>query len=330
MACRCRILHRMLAHLGAAAQAGPEGSTAGHPELSTVLTFSDHKALFHAGFQGGLLITKRISKHANKPLEVLTPWRWKYQHRDLPEPIIYGGKCIDSYLALKVTEYVDTETGEIFPAKDLLKSKRIREIHAGEFSLMRSTLLAALRPEVRPFAEYVLKFRNARCGITPGINTLATWYAELHGKRASNVRRLIPALYKGGILAGESLASPLFQYGRGTRGSRLVPEDARAQIVRHGVHQKRRAALAHGPQRLKRWEPEDDPLYMAISPWRAGSLRGLTVWLEQRRTAQRTGSCFDTGYAAPVGDHWDDENYLTYDDLDAQAANSDLDYISPI
>lgn len=323
-------MHRVIAHLGASAQAGPEGGTAGHPELSAMLTFSDHKALFHAGFQGGLLITKRISKRTGKPLEVLMPWRWKYQHRDLPEAIIYGGKRIDSYLALKVTEYVDTETGEIFPAKNLLKSKRLREIHAGEFALTRSMLLAALRPEVRPFAEYVLKFRNARCGITPGINTLATWYAELHGKRASNVRRLIPALYKGGILAGESLASPLFQYGRGARGSHHVSEEARAQVVRHETHTEYRKTLIFGPKRLKRWQPEDDPDYVAVSPWRAGSLRGLAAWLEQRLTAPRTGSCFDTNYAAPVGDHWDDEDYFTYDDLDTQAADSDLDYISPV
>lgn len=106
-----------------------------------------------------------------------------------------------------VTEYVDLSTGEIIPSAELnIPTLDMRlKLHA------RTKALRSMRTEVRRFAVFVLGFANNRRGITPGINTLCIWYAGLHGKRPSDVRRYIPALRNAGVLAGESLLGKQFQ-----------------------------------------------------------------------------------------------------------------------
>jgi hypothetical protein len=85
-------------------------------------------------------------------------------------------------------------------------------LHFGERLLQREFILQGLRAEVRDFAKFVLRFRNQRRGITPGIDTLVKWYAEISDKQAGHVRRYVPKLMEAGVLAGTSLVGPLFQF----------------------------------------------------------------------------------------------------------------------
>lgn len=185
----------------------------------------------------------------------------------------------DTYLAPVVTQYVDQETGEIISARDAIKSERVHEVRYGEAVLRREATVAALRPEVRAFALFVLEFRNQRRGITPGMDTLVEWYARLHGKRPDNVRRLVPKLHAGGIMAGESLVCPLFQFkGRSTRAAAYAGEDAAARV-------KFMAMLGRAKRKTASLNPVDDPEYQAISPQHVGALRGLEAWLGQRHAS---------------------------------------------
>lgn len=96
----------------------------------------------------------------------------EYRMRSLKYPMAVPGKRgkkIDAYLAPVVTEYLDTETGEILKADDLRRENRhdfYQPFHASERVLQREAVLNSLRPEVRKFALFVLKFRNHRRGIT--------------------------------------------------------------------------------------------------------------------------------------------------------------------
>jgi len=106
-----------------------------------------------------------------------------------------------------IHEYVDLKTGEIIPASEL----DIRPLDLATILPARIKALDSLRPEVRRFASFVLRFANRRRGITPDIGTLCRWYADLNNKRSNDVRRYIPALKKAGILAGDTLLGRLFQ-----------------------------------------------------------------------------------------------------------------------
>jgi len=106
-----------------------------------------------------------------------------------------------------VHEYVDLKTGEIIPANEL----DIRPLDLATILPARFKALNSLRPEVRRFASFVLRFANRRRGITPDIGTLCRWYADLNNKRSNDVRRYIPALKRAGILAGDTLLGRLFQ-----------------------------------------------------------------------------------------------------------------------
>lgn len=119
-----------------------------------------------------------------------------------------------------VREYVNIETGEIIPAEQL----RIPALDLREKLPARSAALGALRHEVRKFAEFILQFANKRRGITPGIDTLCQWYAELHGRQAGHIRRYIKPLTEAGILAGESLLGTLFQRTGGRARDHLGEE----------------------------------------------------------------------------------------------------------
>jgi len=148
------------------------------------------------------------------------PWTVVMKHREIDPPIPRYfqlnekliRKVVQSYRAPVITEYLDTHTGEILEAKAIRKDKEFwPELHFSERCLQREFILNSLRPEVREFALFVLRFRNKRRGVTPGFGQLVKWYAELEGKRPDNVRRYINPLEDAGIIAGDSLLGPLFQ-----------------------------------------------------------------------------------------------------------------------
>lgn len=116
-----------------------------------------------------------------------------------------------------IGEYVDTSTGEIIPAEQL----NVSTLDLRDKLPARSAALDSLRPEVRTFAAFVLKFANKRRGITPGIDVLCKWYADLHGKRIDNVRRYVRPLIDAGVLVHGSLLGPLFQRTGGSARAHL-------------------------------------------------------------------------------------------------------------
>lgn len=154
------------------------------------------------------------ASQSSEPLYV--PFTVVMNWREIDTPIMLRGKKVTCYRGPVITEYVDTCTGEILEATELRKGKDKNkelwpELHASERCLQREFILNSLRPEVREFALFVLRFRNQRRGVTPGFDRLVRWYAELAGKRADNVRRYIKPLEKVGIIAGDSLLGSLFQ-----------------------------------------------------------------------------------------------------------------------
>lgn len=152
------------------------------------------------------------------------------QFREIDTPIVLRGKRMTSYRAPVITEYVDTLTGEIAKATELRSSKEFwPEIYASERCMQREFILNSLRPEVRQFALFVLRFRNQRRGVTPGFEKLVKWYGEITGKRADNVRRYVIPLKEAGIIAGESLLGPLFQIaGKSVAATGHLCEDSNA------------------------------------------------------------------------------------------------------
>ncbi|MGR4871758.1 hypothetical protein ACIPRI_23170 [Variovorax sp. LARHSF232] len=116
-----------------------------------------------------------------------------------------------------IGEYLDTATGEIIPAEQLTVST----LDIRNKLPARDAVFDSLRPEVRKFASFVLKFANKRRGITPGIDALCKWYADLHGKRIDNVRRYVRPLIDAGVLVHGSLLGPLFQRTGGSARAHL-------------------------------------------------------------------------------------------------------------
>jgi len=125
----------------------------------------------------------------------------------------------------KVTAYVDLETGEIIPAGNV----RIPKVDVAKRIKEKEAALKSMRPEVRKFALFVLRFRNRRRGLTPDLDTIGRWYSELCGKQVSHVRRYYPALRRAGILAGSNVLSPAWQMHT-TRSKEHVAEDGHATI----------------------------------------------------------------------------------------------------
>lgn len=164
---------------------------------------------------------------------VLLPYTTETRWRKLPVPITLHGSKVIRYRAPFVTEYIDLGTGEIIRATDLRNDPRVPcQIYVGEIMLQRQALMNSLRKEVRTFAYFVLQFRNIRRGITPGIDTLVDWYARMHQKRPSNVRRYVTVLEEAGFLAGESLLSPLFQRtGKSKKAKDHLGEDFSARAT---------------------------------------------------------------------------------------------------
>jgi len=125
-----------------------------------------------------------------------------------------------------IREYADMTTGEIIPAEELT----IPTLDLRTKQAEREAALNSLRPEVRAFAYFVLKFANKRRGITPGIDTLVRWYADLHARQAQHVRRHLPKLTEVGLLAGESLLGPLFQQTGGSARAHLSEETYASEV----------------------------------------------------------------------------------------------------
>lgn len=132
--------------------------------------------------------------------------------------MLLNGIGITRYKAPRIAEYVDMESGEIIAADALKDHPEFTgnlelppEFHFSEAVLQRAFILDSLRKEVRGFASFVLAFRNQRRGVTPGVDTLVRWYAQIAGKQASHVQRYVKRLEVAGILAGSSLLAPLFQ-----------------------------------------------------------------------------------------------------------------------
>lgn len=158
------------------------------------------------------------------------PWTVVMKFREIETPIMLHSKRVTSYRAPVITEYVDTLTGEILQATELRNDKELWQVmYASERCMQREFILSSLRPEVREFALFVLRFRNQRRGVTPSFEGLVKWYAELSGKRPDNVRRYIPVLTDAGIIAGESLLGPLFQIaGKSVAAGEHLCEDSNA------------------------------------------------------------------------------------------------------
>nr|EUJ15021.1 hypothetical protein RSP673_07655 [Ralstonia solanacearum P673] len=124
-------------------------------------------------------------------------------------------KAVTEYVRWEFMEGIDPDTGEfirglggdVIPAA----TTQMPTLDLRDKPAKKDAILAGLRLEVREFARFVLGYANKRRGITPGINTLCHWYADLTGKRADNIRRHIPKLEAAGILANENLLGPLFQ-----------------------------------------------------------------------------------------------------------------------
>lgn len=150
--------------------------------------------------------------------------------RKIDSPIHLNGEKVTRYKAPCITEYVDMQTGEIIPAIALKNNPEVwPTVHNSERMLQREFILHGLRDEVREFAVFILQFRNQRRGVTPGVEQLVKWYAEITGKQACHVRRYVPPLENAGVIAGSSVLGPLFQIaGRSVSANKHLGEDSEA------------------------------------------------------------------------------------------------------
>ncbi|MGE5648896.1 MAG: hypothetical protein ACM34A_01755 [Bacillota bacterium] len=158
------------------------------------------------------------------------PYTITHQMRKLSPPVRINGKKAIRYPAPVITQYVDMVTGEIIDATALKNDPEFwSTVYFSERVLQRRFILAGLRKEVREFALFILAFRNQRRGVTPGVDGLVKWYAELTGKQACHVRRYLQPIEDAGVLVGSSLLGPLFQIaGSSTTASAHLGEDFRA------------------------------------------------------------------------------------------------------
>ncbi|REE19476.1 hypothetical protein B0G71_2573 [Paraburkholderia sp. BL27I4N3] len=148
--------------------------------------------------------------------------RW----RRMSKPLKVNGHTVTRYKSVTVKSYVHLPTGEVIPASAAATHGISIAGDVGEKACRRINILAELRPEVRAFAQFCLKFLNKRRGVTPGFEKLCHWYALLTGKQAKNVRRMLPKLREVGIMAGESLAGPDWQVaGKNTTAADHLNED---------------------------------------------------------------------------------------------------------
>lgn len=127
---------------------------------------------------------------------------------------------------MHVVEYVDISTGEIIP-KELAQIKEIRP----EAMLERFKRLDSLRVEVRNFCTFLLRFRNQACGFLVPISTLFKWYATLHNRKTSHVKRYLPVLIEAGILQDSITLDKIFMINNPNRRS----SDAKGDLIKAQV-----------------------------------------------------------------------------------------------
>ena len=152
--------------------------------------------------------------------------------RKLSTPIIVDGRIVTRLPQYEVIEYVNVFTGEIVSAEQAKELGIKPGIDVSILAMQREYVLNLLRQEVREFALFLLKFRNNRRGITPDANEICKMYAEIHGLRASHVRRNIPKLKAAGILESIYMLTPLFQRaGKNMTARQHLSEDFKAQVI---------------------------------------------------------------------------------------------------
>jgi hypothetical protein len=152
--------------------------------------------------------------------------------RKLSTPIIVDGRIVTRLPQYEVIEYVNVFTGEIISAEQAKELGIKPGIDVSILAMQREYVLNLLRREVREFALFLLKFRNNRRGITPDANEICKMYAEIHGLRASHVRRNIPKLKAAGILESIYMLTPLFQRaGKSMTAKQHLSEDFKAQVI---------------------------------------------------------------------------------------------------
>ncbi|WP_354674935.1 hypothetical protein [Cupriavidus alkaliphilus] len=170
----------------------------------------------------------------------LEPFTVIHPVRNLTPPIRLNGKVIQQWRPARVVEWIDPGTGEI--VSDTEYRRRFgKPVYRSERALQRTYVLGKLRPEARAFAQYILKFRNLRRGITPPVSTLVKWYADLTGQRAANVRRMVPTLTAARIIESDTLVGTLWQQsGAQAHASSFLQENARAAVAQAVMWMKRR------------------------------------------------------------------------------------------
>lgn len=111
---------------------------------------------------------------------------------------------------LLVSEFVDLTTGEILDPQTVERMglKSIRP----DARIRREEKLKSLRKEVRPFAIFLLRFRNKLGGFLIDLDQLIRWYAKLEGKEPKHVRRHLPRLVDAGILDFDHKLNPDFMW----------------------------------------------------------------------------------------------------------------------
>ena len=158
---------------------------------------------------------------------------WKtHTKKRLHKEKLKDGRTVSRYVdQTYVTEYVDMSTGEILTPRQV-KRLGIVEFDYKTTKLQQDAVLSTLRTESKEFANFVLRFRNKRRGLSPNIEKICEWYAEYTGQLPYNVQRMVPTLKKAGILASDTLMMPLFQIpGRSTKASEHLSEDFVAEEV---------------------------------------------------------------------------------------------------
>ena len=111
---------------------------------------------------------------------------------------------------LLISEFVDLTTGEILDPRTVerMDLKSIRP----EARIRREEKLNSLRKEVRPFAVFLLRFRNKLGGFLVDLDQLIRWYAKLEGKEPKHVRRHLPRLVDAGVLDFDHKPNPDFMW----------------------------------------------------------------------------------------------------------------------
>ncbi|WP_250476743.1 hypothetical protein [Caballeronia sp. INML1] len=171
--------------------------------------------------------------------------------RRLSKGLKINGHVVTRYQVREALSYVNLVTGEIIAAEEASRLGITVAGHVGEKTLRREIVLSGMRPEARSLAQFCLKFRNKRRGVTPGFDKLCHWYAVYADKRPDNVRRLLPALRNAGIMAGESLVGVEWQVsGSKTNAATHLNEDSNAERVFGDLMAQKGAAVTFECKRL--------------------------------------------------------------------------------